>query len=136
MTSTIRKSILRANAIFLLVAGSGGFIADILGAFYGIGPQGVVLVQAPHAAIGAVEAHGLAIIIGALLLRADPARAWHLTAVAVHVLLGTSNLVFWPSFAAAGMLAVGYITTVLHGLFATLQLLAAFSAHSRALQPA
>ena len=136
MTPAIRKTILRANAIFLLVAGSGGLVADLLGAFYGIGPQGVVLAQAPHAAIGAVEAHGLAIIIGALLWRADSARAWHLTAVAVHVLLGTSNLVFWSSFSAAGMLAVGYITTVLHGLFATLQLLSALSSNARALRPA
>jgi hypothetical protein len=136
MTTMIRKTILRADAAFLLIAGSGGFVADLLGAFYGIGPQGAVLAQAPHAAIGAVEAHGLAIVLGVLLWRAAPARAWHLTAVAIHVLLGTSNLVFWSGFAAAGMLAVGYITTALHGVFATAQLAAAFAAGARALRPA
>ena len=136
MTTAIRKLVLRANAVFLVGAGSGGLVADLLGAFYGIGPQGMVLAQAPHAAIGAVEAHGLAVIIGVLLWRAAPARGWHAAAAAVHVLLGTANLVFWPTFAAAGMLAVGYVTTVLHALFASLQGFAAMSAGARTLQPA
>jgi hypothetical protein len=136
MTTAIRKTILRANAAFLLVAGSGGLAADLLGAFAGIGPQSLLLAQAPHAAIGAVEAHGLAIIFGVLLWRAEPARLWHFTAVAIHALLGTANLLFWSSFAAADMLAVGFITTALHGLFAALQLSAAHSARAHTLRPA
>jgi hypothetical protein len=63
-----------------------------------------------------------------LLWRAEPVRAWHLTGVAVHVLLGISNLVFWQIFVAADMLLVGYLTTSLHGLFVVLQLLAAHAA--------
>jgi hypothetical protein len=55
-------------------------------------------------------------------------RAWHLTAVAIHGLLGTLNLIFWPTFAAADRLAVGYITTMLHGIFVALQLSAAHAA--------
>jgi len=51
-----------------------------------------------------------------------------LTAAAIHVLLGTANLVFWQLFIAADMLTVGYVTTALHGLFAALQLLAASTA--------
>ena len=130
MTATMRTAILRANAVFLLVAAAGGFTADILGAFYGRGPVASVLAAAPNAAIGFVEAHGLAFIIGVLLWRAETSRAWHLTAVAVHVLLGTANLVFWQLFVSSDMLAVGYITTALHWLFVALQLAAAIAAGS------
>jgi hypothetical protein len=60
--------------------------------------------------------------------RTAPARSWHLTAVAVEVLLGTSNLAFWPMFVAMDALAVGSVTTCLHWLFVALQLIAAFAA--------
>jgi hypothetical protein len=121
MTSA-RQILLRTNALFLLVAAAGGLVTDLVGAFLLKGPQGVVLAGAPHAAIGFVEAHGLALILGVLLWRAVPARSWHFTAVAVHVLLGTANLVFWQIFIAADMLAMGYITTALHWTFVVLQL--------------
>ena len=85
MTIATRRIILRANAIFLLVAASSGMAADLAGAFFAIGPQRPILAAAPHAAIGFVEAHGFAFIIGILLWRAEPARLWHLTAAAVHL---------------------------------------------------
>jgi hypothetical protein len=129
-----RKLLLRANAVFLLVASAGGMISDLTGAFLLRGPVGLVLEKAPHAAIGFVEAHGLAFIIGVLLWRAEPARLWHGTAVAVHVLLGASNLLFWPLFGFAGMLPVGYVTTALHVLFAVLQA-AAWNASRLELKP-
>jgi hypothetical protein len=66
----------------------------------------------------------------------EPARRWHGTAAAVHGLLGTSNLVFWPLFGFAGMLAVGYVTTVFHGVFAMLQLAAALGAQPQSTKPA
>jgi hypothetical protein len=70
----------------------------------------------------------VALIIGVLLCSAEPLRTWHLTAAAVHVLLGTTNLVFWQIFIAADMLVVGYVTTLLHWLFVVLQLSAANAA--------
>jgi hypothetical protein len=69
-----------------------------------------------------------------LLWRAEPLRSWHLTAAAVHALLGTANLVFWQIFIAADMLAGGYITTSLHWLFVALQLCAAVAASRVALR--
>ncbi len=105
--------------------------ADLAGAFYAIGPQKPILAAAPHAAIGFVEAHGLAFIIGIRLWFAAPDRAWHLTAAAVRALLGTSNLVFWQIFIATDMLAGGYLTTGLHGMFFALQLLAASRSEPR-----
>jgi hypothetical protein len=128
MTPAIRTAILRANAIFLLIASTGGFVTDISGAFFARGPFSPIVASAPHTAIGFVEAHGLAFIIGVLLWRAQPLRLWHVTAMAVHILLGTSNLAFWQIFVASDMLVAGYVTTALHGLFAGLQGLVAFSA--------
>ena len=125
MVAKPRTLILRIDAGFLLLASAGGFTADILGAFFDRGPVAAVISKAPHAAIGLVEAHGLAFIIGVLLWRAEQARCWHLTAVAVHALLGAANIAFWAVFVASDMLTTGYVTTSLHALFAALQLWAA-----------
>lgn len=127
MTPTLRKLLLRANAIFLMAASVGGFVTDLRGAFAGTGAMAKVIAAAPHSAIGFVEAHGLAFIIGVLLWRADTSRSWHVTAAAVHLLLGTANLVFWQIFIAADMLTVGYVTTALHCFFAVLQTFAALA---------
>lgn len=128
MTTKIRRAILRGDGCWLLLAALPALIMDIAGAFYGHGPQGVVLRSAPGAAIGFIEAHGLALILGVLLFCAAPTRAWHLTGAAIHILLGTANLVFWQLFATANILAVGYITTSLHFLFVVLQIAAAMGA--------
>ena len=122
---TPRQMLLRANAAFLLAASAGGFCSDVLGIFFGLGPVDKIVATAPYSGLGFIEAHGLAFLIGLQMWRAEPSRAWHLTAAAIHVLLGTSNLVFWQFFVTADMLAVGYVTTALHGLFVVLQLIAA-----------
>jgi hypothetical protein len=128
MTPATRGILLRANAVFLLVAAAGGFASDVRGIFFAQGPVANIVANAPHAGIGLIEAHGLAFIISVLLWRAQPVRAWHLTAAAVHILLGSANLVFWQIFIAGDMLVVGYVTTLLHGFFALLQLAAAAKA--------
>ena len=125
--SSARQLLLRLNAMFLLVAAAGGLATDLAGAFFATGPQAIVLARAPHAAIGFVEAHGLALILGVLLWRALPARASHFTAATVHVLLGTANLVFWQFFDDTGMLVTGYVTTMLHWGFVGVQLFAALT---------
>ena len=136
MSPLNRRLLLRVNAAFLLAASAGGMWSDILGAFFARGHVASLLTSAPHTAIGFVEAHGLAFILGVLLWRAEAARSWHVTAAAVHVLLGTANLLFWQIFIAADMLAVGYITTSLHWTFVVLQLSAAFALKLAALKPA
>ena len=128
MTIAIRHVILRANAAFLLAASTGGLVSDVRGIFLGLGPIAGVVAEAPHAGIGFIEAHGLAFILGILMWRAEPSRAWHLTAAAIHALLGSANVIFWQFFIAADMLTVGYVTTILHGLFVVLQMSAAIAA--------
>ena len=128
MTIAIRHVLLRANETFLLAASAGGFASDVRGIFFGLGPVARIVAEAPYAGLGFIEAHGLAFILGILMWRAQPARGWHLTAAAIHVLLGTANLVFWQLFIVSDMLLVGYVTTALHGLFVVLQMAAAISA--------
>jgi hypothetical protein len=128
VSKTIRRRILRANGLWLLIGGTGGLLGDIAGAFFGRGPQSMVLGHAPETVIGSFEAHGLALIIGVLLLRAAPLRSWHLTGAAVHLLLGGSNILFWQIFITAGALAVGYVSTTVHVVFVALQLIAAAAA--------
>lgn len=135
MTIAIRHIILRANAAFLLAASVGGFASDVRGIFLGLGPVARVVAEAPHAGIGFIEAHGLAFILGILMWRAEPSRAWHLTAAAIHALLGSSNLIFWQIFIAADMMMVGYVTTTLHGLFVVLQISAAIAASRQTYMP-
>ena len=63
MSTTVRQLILQANALYIGVAGFAGVIFDIRGVLYGSGSQGRALADAPHAGIGFVEAHGLAVIL-------------------------------------------------------------------------
>ena len=128
MTNVTRRRILRANALFLILFGGSGFLLDLRAYFLSVGPQSVLIANAPHTAVGFVEAHGLAVIIGVLLWRAQPSRSWHFTAAAVHVLLGASNLVFWQIFVAGNMLGLGYVSTGFHWLFVVLHLWAAAGA--------
>ena len=128
MTDQTRRLILRANAIFLILFGGSGFILDLKAHFTGTGAQAVLTSTAPHTMVGFVEAHGLAVIIGVLLWRAQPSRAWHLTGAAVHVLLGSCNLIFWQIFVAANILPLGYVSTGFHWLFVLLHLWAAAGA--------
>ena len=133
MITSTRKLLLRANALYLGIASIAAFILLELRALaFGSGPASEILAAAPHAAIGFVEAHGLAFILSVLLWNAQPVRYAHLTATAVMALLGVSNLVFWPIFTAAGMTAAGVLLTTAHLAFAALQLLAATGPRARA----
>jgi len=125
MSATLRQLILRANALYIGVAGFAGVIFDIRGVLYGTGPQGKALAAAPHAGIGFVEAHGLAVILAVVLWRAKPDRSAHFTALAVVALLGTANLAFWQTFIAMDAVVMGYLTTALHWTFVALNLAAA-----------
>jgi hypothetical protein len=124
---TMRQLLLRANALYIGVASVSAFLFDLAGIFLRVGPQSRILASAPHSGIGFLEAHGLAFIVSVLLWRAAPARVWHLTALAMEVLLGTANIVLWQIFIAADALALGYVTTAAHWIFAMLQLFAVVS---------
>lgn len=88
MTHTMRTQILRIDAILLALFGLFGIVMDLLGYFAGLGAWKAVFLYNPLA-VGAVEAHGLALIVAVLLIchsSANGTVSWHLTAVAVHLL--------------------------------------------------
>jgi len=119
----VRSRILLSDGAFLLVAGTVQVVLELLGYFAGRGIWGHVLAHSPYT-IGWVEAHGLAVLIGLLLVviaRRDGRRYWHGFALAVHLLLGAANLVFWQSFVTFAIVPVGVGTTIAHGMFAVAQ---------------
>ena len=118
MTSA-RRRLLLANGVFLVVVGGIQVFLELLAYFAGAGPYGDIFEASPFA-IGWVEAHGLACIIGVLLLTVaarDLRRFWHVLGAAVHTLLGTANLLFWTSFVVFGMVPMGIAATVAHVAF-------------------
>jgi hypothetical protein len=111
-----RRWLLLADGVFLVVVGGVQVVFELLAYYKGVGPYGYIFEESPYA-IGWVEAHGLAFIIGVLLLTVavrDLRLFWHVLAAAVHTLLGTANLVFWNSFIVFGMVPMGIAATVVH----------------------
>ena len=111
-----RRRLLLANGVFLVVVGGVQVVFELLAYYAGAGPYGYIFEESPYA-IGWVEAHGLAFIIGVLLLTVaarDGRRFWHVLAAAVHTILGTANLVFWNSFVVFGMVPMGIAATAVH----------------------
>ncbi|HLO16853.1 MAG TPA: hypothetical protein VK206_18610 [Anaerolineales bacterium] len=119
-----RKTILAINGIFLMAVGGLFTIFDLTAYLFGVGPLGSYL-YGLHYTIGFVEAHGLAFFLGLLLFRvaaADPKPYWHLLGVGIHLLLGGSNLIFWQLAIDWNAVRPEIVVTVIHGLFAVLQL--------------
>ena len=131
----MRRLILRFHAAYLgFFALAGFFFMDMAAVLSGTGPAARLLGNGDEllAAIGFIEAHGLALILAVLFWRAPAERAWHATGAATAGLLGVCNLSFWQLFVVTDALAMGYVTTGLHLIVAVLQLGAAIAASSSA----
>ena len=91
--------LLVVNGVALALTGFVQSMFDLGGHFLNRGPLGPSL-HGNLDALGFLEAHGLAVIIGVLLVlhRNAPDARWHWIASATHVLLGAANLMFWPIF--------------------------------------
>ncbi|WP_099023725.1 hypothetical protein [Mycolicibacterium palauense] len=135
MHARLRQRLLRINAIFL-----GGFgllglaVLDVPAACCRTGAAATIVGGAPSSAIGFIEAHGLAVILAALLFHASlrvPDRSWHVAASATHLLLGTANIVFRDLFVIGDVVWVGWLTTVLHFVFAIAETVAAVTVSAR-----
>lgn len=111
---------LKFDGAFLLIVGALAMVQEARGHFLGSGPLAHLLAS-PYT-IGGFEAHGLAAILGVLLLAhaGEPSlRRWHRCGLAIHLLLGGANLAFWSGFVALDMLAVGVVTTIVHVVLVT-----------------
>jgi uncharacterized membrane protein len=114
---------LRINGALLLIAGLTALVADLVGYFFAAGPFANLSGQ--PLAVGAVEAHGLAALIGLLLVRGATAvdhRFWHVVALSVHLFLAACNLLFWDVYALMGVPAVGIGSTAAHLMLFSVQL--------------
>ena len=115
MTTALSRKVLQFDGGFLLLAGGAAMIIETVGHFWGVGP--LAEIKGSPSTIGSFEAHGLALIFAVLLIRAanlSERSLWHRVGLIVHLLLGCSNLLFWPSFVQLHVVPMGVITTVLH----------------------
>src|SRR5689334_19681623 len=114
--------LLTVNGIALALTGFVQSMFDLSGFFLDKGPLGPSL-HGNLDALGFLEAHGLAVLIGLLLIvhRHAPDARWHWIASATHVLLGGANLMFWPIFDRYGLVPMGIVATAMHMFFAATQ---------------
>ena len=113
------KTILFADAAFIGAAGAMQMVQEFRGHFLQQGYFAEQFGNSPYT-IGFFEAHGLAVLFAisfALNLNSDNRRFWHGMAIAIHILLGGANLMFWQSFVAFDFVTQGIIATTLHGIF-------------------
>lgn len=121
----LRKTVLLLNGLFLTGMGGAFAVFDLWSYYLGGGPLGPILHNLLYT-IGFFEAHGLACILGLLLLRArwvDPAPVWHLVGATIHLLLGSANLLFWPLAVQWQAEGPELVVTTIHGLFVVAQLI-------------
>jgi hypothetical protein len=118
--------LLVVNGVALALTGFVQSMFDLGGHFLNKGPLGPSL-HGNLDALGFLEAHGLAVIIGVLLVlhRNAPDARWHWIASATHVLLGAANLMFWPIFSQYDLVPMGIVATAMHMFFAAVQFAAA-----------
>ena len=119
----IGRLLIRGDAVFLLVMGAFGLIADLASYAAGAGPFGAAFHRDPQV-IGVVEAHGLAMLIGLgawVGNRIEPSRQLHWQLALTHALLGTANIAFFDVFLAVGEGGAGVAVTAVHLVLAILQ---------------
>jgi hypothetical protein len=115
----MKARVLLFDGLFLSIVGGVQLVFEVAGHFAGAGPLGRVFADSPYT-LGWFEAHGLALLIGILLLavgRRDGRRFWHGFAAAVHLLLGGANLLFWDSFITFDVVPMGIVATAIHAVF-------------------
>lgn len=107
--------------MFLIVMGTGMAAMALLGRFAAIGVF-AQLHKEPIGAIGIFEGFALAAVLGICFVRIsrkkESLRPWNMTAMVVHIILASANVIFWNDlFVAIGAEIPGIIITGVHLLF-------------------
>jgi hypothetical protein len=125
-----RTWVVRLHGAFIGAFGSVVFSVELGTHFLGwsIGPFAFLHDDVMARMLGS-EAHGLAVVIGATFVAMSfggpPDRRLHGTGIAVGLLLGAINLMYWaPAFVSNGIVAGGVVSTGLHLVFAAAQAVA------------
>jgi hypothetical protein len=119
----LSRRVLLIHGGFLTALGALMCCAAVLGSRTGAGPFGF-LQNNRVAAIGFIEAYGLAGLIGlGLILGAgtSPSWRWHTLGALVHGLLFMINISFWDLYAPMGLVFAGWASTIAHGLLIVLE---------------
>lgn len=118
----IRSRVLRADAVFLTLAGLFGLTADLVSHALGAGPFGLTFYRNPLV-IGVVEAHALAIVIAGTLwhhARTGAGNHGHWAGMAAHAVMGLSNVIWFDVFTRVQAETQGVAVTLVHFVFVTL----------------
>lgn len=116
------NTILKINGLFLMIMGTFGATMDLIGYFAGKGPFGKICFN-NNLTIGQFEAHCLAIILGIIIFlgrRSINPIFFHKAAIGIHFVLFVANLIWFSIFTQTNSLVLGYITTITHFIFISL----------------
>jgi phosphoglycerol transferase MdoB-like AlkP superfamily enzyme len=130
----LQQRLLGSNGWVLITVGTISMTAASLGHVTSGGPFGFLHANRV-AAVGFIEAYGLAALVGLglrLAATADHLRRWHILAALIHTGLFTVNLTFWDLYAHLGLVPAGWIATASHAVLALLESTAAIRANDHA----
>lgn len=117
------NNVLRVHGIVLLILGSVMSTQTLLGRFKGIGALAFVKGDVLRS-VGLFEAYLLAALFGIVLLLLSGKyyeKKWHLLAASIHAILFTTNIMFWGAYAMAGIVTIGYVSTIAHALLIAIE---------------
>lgn len=110
------KKILKLHGFLLTVLGGIACLNSIVGFFFAKGPF-LFLGTNEVAAVGFIEAYGLACLLGLSLFIAATKSyhySWHSIAAVVHLFLFVVNIGFWHLYEPLKLQPAGLIATALH----------------------
>lgn len=119
----LSRIILKSHGIVLLCLGIIMTGQTILGSFKGIGVLAFIK-NDPLRSVGLFEAYLLAAFSGLVLIVLSGKhyiKEWHLLAGSIHLILFTTNILFWEAYSIAGILTIGYLSTIAHAVFITIE---------------
>jgi hypothetical protein len=119
----IRKKILKAHGILLVVAGTVMTILVFTGRTEGFGIF-KFLHESPLASIGFFEAFLLAAVLGLFLIHASTlnnVRKFNLLAALIHLILAFTNILHWNFYEMIDGVMPGTIATIVHFIFVAVE---------------
>lgn len=118
------RKFLLLHGIILCTLGSVALLKSITGLKFSLGAF-AFLSQNEVAAVGFIEAYGLAAMLGLALIVAAKfyyGHFWHFYGALIHIFLFCINLLFWHLYAPLGLVVVGRIATSMHFVLSAIEL--------------
>lgn len=116
--------ILRIHGIILCCLGLIMTVQTLLGSFKGVGMLKFIE-EDPLRSVGLFEAYLLACYSGFVFILLSGKyyrKEWHILPATVHLILFTTNVLFWKAYALGGIVMIGYVSTSAHAFFILLEI--------------